>query len=107
MVKYKPLKYIEYVYPWWGEFIGWLLGLSSMLCIPSYALYKYYTTTGTFREVSYFLTFTTKTLKTNVNKNVSCNVMSKYTGCLVERFHSLFPELLAIENEYTLQKCSK
>lgn len=50
MVQYKPLTYIGYVYPWWGEFIGWLLGLSSMLCIPSYALYKYYTATGTFRE---------------------------------------------------------
>ncbi|XP_055929355.1 sodium- and chloride-dependent GABA transporter 1-like [Argiope bruennichi] len=50
MVQYKPLDYIGYVYPWWGQTIGWLLGLSSMLCIPSYAAYKYFTTEGTFRE---------------------------------------------------------
>lgn len=52
MVQYKPLDYIGYVYPWWGQTIGWLLGLSSMLCIPSYALYKYLTATGTFSEVN-------------------------------------------------------
>ncbi|KFM67775.1 Sodium- and chloride-dependent GABA transporter 2, partial [Stegodyphus mimosarum] len=50
MVQYQPLSYIGYKYPAWGEFIGWLLGLSSMLCIPSYALYKYFTTAGTFKE---------------------------------------------------------
>lgn len=50
MVQYKTLDYIGYKYPWWGEFIGWLLGLSSMLCIPSYAIYKYVVTPGTFRE---------------------------------------------------------
>ncbi|KAG8201389.1 hypothetical protein JTE90_016864 [Oedothorax gibbosus] len=50
MVQYQPLRYIEYVYPWWGETIGWLLGLSSMGCIPGYACYKYFTATGSFKE---------------------------------------------------------
>ncbi|GIY44923.1 sodium- and chloride-dependent GABA transporter 1 [Caerostris extrusa] len=50
MVQYKPLDYIGYIYPWWGQTIGWVLGLSSMMCIPVYAAYKYFTTTGTFRE---------------------------------------------------------
>lgn len=50
MVQYKTLDYIGYKYPWWGEFIGWLLGLSSMLCIPGYAIYKFSVTPGTFRE---------------------------------------------------------
>ncbi|GIZ00034.1 hypothetical protein CEXT_53131 [Caerostris extrusa] len=45
MVQYKPLDdYIGYIYPWWGQTIGWLLGLSSMMCIPVYAAYKYFTT---------------------------------------------------------------
>uniref|UniRef100_A0A8D0FJT4 Transporter n=1 Tax=Strix occidentalis caurina TaxID=311401 RepID=A0A8D0FJT4_STROC len=35
VVNYKPLTYNKtYVYPWWGDAIGWVLALSSMLCIP-------------------------------------------------------------------------
>ena len=29
-IKYGP----TYVYPWWAEAIGWLLALSSMICLP-------------------------------------------------------------------------
>uniref|UniRef100_A0A8C6UX40 Transporter n=1 Tax=Neogobius melanostomus TaxID=47308 RepID=A0A8C6UX40_9GOBI len=53
LIKYTPLKYNnEYVYPWWGYVIGWLLALSSMICIPLWMVYKLSTTQGTFREVS-------------------------------------------------------
>ncbi|XP_051911293.1 sodium- and chloride-dependent GABA transporter 2-like [Hippocampus zosterae] len=51
LIKYTPLKYNnEYVYPWWGYAIGWLLALSSMVCIPLWMAYKISTTQGTFRE---------------------------------------------------------
>uniref|UniRef100_A0A8C5IUF7 Transporter n=1 Tax=Junco hyemalis TaxID=40217 RepID=A0A8C5IUF7_JUNHY len=41
VVNYKPLTYNKtYVYPWWGEAIGWVLALSSMLCIPCTVIYK-------------------------------------------------------------------
>ncbi|XP_061124985.1 sodium- and chloride-dependent GABA transporter 2 isoform X2 [Syngnathus typhle] len=51
LIKYTPLKYNnEYVYPWWGYVIGWLLALSSMVCIPLWMAYKITTTQGTFRE---------------------------------------------------------
>ncbi|XP_029901469.1 sodium- and chloride-dependent GABA transporter 2-like [Myripristis murdjan] len=51
LIKYTPLKYNnEYVYPWWGYFIGWLLALSSMVCIPLWMIYKISTTQGTLRE---------------------------------------------------------
>uniref|UniRef100_A0AAQ4Q1C9 Transporter n=1 Tax=Gasterosteus aculeatus aculeatus TaxID=481459 RepID=A0AAQ4Q1C9_GASAC len=51
LIKYTPLKYNnEYVYPWWGYAIGWLLALSSMVCIPLWMVYKISTTKGTFRE---------------------------------------------------------
>jgi hypothetical protein len=43
---------MNYKYPWWGELIGWFLALSSMLCIPGYAIYKYLNTTGDFSEVN-------------------------------------------------------
>lgn len=47
---YKPLTYLDYQYPWWGELIGWFLALSSMLCIPVYAIYIYCKTPGTFQQ---------------------------------------------------------
>ncbi|GAB6030956.1 Sodium- and chloride-dependent GABA transporter 1 [Chamberlinius hualienensis] len=50
LIQYNRLKYLDYEYPWWGEFIGWVLGLSSMLCIPGYMIYKWCVTTGTFKQ---------------------------------------------------------
>lgn len=51
-MNYKPLTYNNvYVYPWWGEVLGWCLALSSMLCIPVSVLYKLFRAKGTFREV--------------------------------------------------------
>ncbi|KAI4876118.1 hypothetical protein NFI96_005290 [Prochilodus magdalenae] len=51
LIKYTPLKYNnEYVYPWWGYALGWLLALSSMVCIPLWIIYKMGTAKGTLRE---------------------------------------------------------
>ncbi|MGH0169249.1 UNVERIFIED_CONTAM: hypothetical protein FKN15_069684 [Acipenser sinensis] len=51
LVNYKPLTYnTTYVYPWWGEAAGWVLALSSMLCIPTTVVYKLFRAKGTFRE---------------------------------------------------------
>ncbi|XP_057686158.1 sodium- and chloride-dependent creatine transporter 1-like isoform X2 [Corythoichthys intestinalis] len=41
VVNYKPLTYNNvYTYPLWGELFGWVLALSSMLCIPLTVVYK-------------------------------------------------------------------
>ncbi|KAM7397038.1 hypothetical protein PAMP_020036 [Pampus punctatissimus] len=57
LIKYSPLKYNnEYVYPWWGYGIGWILALSSMLCIPVWVALKLYYTPGTLRERLVLLT---------------------------------------------------
>ncbi|KAL7864399.1 hypothetical protein AOLI_G00158190 [Acnodon oligacanthus] len=41
IVNYKRLVYNGvYMYPWWGEMLGWALALSSILCIPLTILYK-------------------------------------------------------------------
>jgi solute carrier family 6 GABA transporter-like protein 1 len=53
LIKYEPFKYKSYVYPWWGELIGWLMALSSMGVIPIYAVYKIIITPGTLREVCF------------------------------------------------------
>ncbi|XP_006824369.1 sodium- and chloride-dependent GABA transporter 1-like [Saccoglossus kowalevskii] len=50
-IKYERVTYgDDYTYPIWGEFIGWLLALSSMVWIPGYAIYKIAITPGTLRE---------------------------------------------------------
>uniref|UniRef100_A0A8C9VN08 Solute carrier family 6 member 13 n=1 Tax=Scleropages formosus TaxID=113540 RepID=A0A8C9VN08_SCLFO len=57
LIKYTPLKYNNvYVYPWWGYALGWLLALSSMVCIPLWIVFKLCTTKGTLRERFYQLT---------------------------------------------------
>ncbi|KAI5100261.1 sodium- and chloride-dependent GABA transporter 2 [Silurus meridionalis] len=57
LIKYTPLKYNnEYVYPWWGYTLGWLLALSSMVCIPLWIVYKMGTAKGTLRERFHELT---------------------------------------------------
>ncbi|OWJ99318.1 SLC6A8 [Cervus elaphus hippelaphus] len=39
MVYHEPLVYNNtYVYPWWGEAVGWAFALSSMLCVPLHLL---------------------------------------------------------------------
>nr|XP_031542094.1 sodium- and chloride-dependent GABA transporter 3 isoform X2 [Vicugna pacos] len=51
LVKYKPLKYNNvYTYPAWGYGIGWLMALSSMLCIPLWVFIKVWKTEGTLPE---------------------------------------------------------
>ncbi|XP_043943546.1 sodium- and chloride-dependent GABA transporter 2-like [Protopterus annectens] len=40
LIKYSPLKYNNtYVYPTWGYVIGWLMAVSSMICVPLFVIY--------------------------------------------------------------------
>ncbi|XP_018428778.1 PREDICTED: sodium- and chloride-dependent creatine transporter 1 isoform X2 [Nanorana parkeri] len=51
LVNYKPLTYNKtYIYPWWGEAIGWCFAMSSMLCVPVTFLYKITRAKGTLKE---------------------------------------------------------
>ncbi|XP_074213413.1 sodium- and chloride-dependent GABA transporter 2 isoform X2 [Camelus bactrianus] len=51
LIKYSPLTYNKkYMYPWWGDALGWLLAFSSMVCIPAWSVYKLSTLKGSFRE---------------------------------------------------------
>jgi hypothetical protein len=38
---WKPVKYQNYEYPWWGHVIGWCMAFSSILMIPGYLIYMW------------------------------------------------------------------
>ncbi|XP_017752454.1 PREDICTED: sodium- and chloride-dependent GABA transporter 1-like [Eufriesea mexicana] len=50
IIKFVPVKYLTYDYPWWSHAFGWLCALSSMLCIPGYMIYIWFKTSGTISE---------------------------------------------------------
>ncbi|XP_076330637.1 sodium- and chloride-dependent GABA transporter 1-like [Tachypleus tridentatus] len=51
VMRYKPLVYAEtYVYPWWGEVLGWGIALASMLWIPLYAFHFMLVTPGSLKD---------------------------------------------------------
>lgn len=53
VIQYKPISYNDYVYPTWAISIGFLMALSSVICIPIYAIYKVCRSEGdTLLEVS-------------------------------------------------------
>jgi solute carrier family 6 GABA transporter-like protein 1 len=50
-IKYTPITYgRDYSYPMWGEMMGFMISLSSMIWVPGYFVYYLLTTPGTFME---------------------------------------------------------
>ncbi|KAM6343567.1 sodium- and chloride-dependent glycine transporter 1 isoform 1-T3 [Alca torda] len=53
VIQYRPISYNDYIYPTWAISIGFLMALSSVICIPIYAIYKVCRSEGdTLLEVS-------------------------------------------------------
>ena len=50
-VKYTPITMGTYEYPHWGEALGFMISLSSMIWVPGYFVYYLLSTPGTWREV--------------------------------------------------------
>ncbi|KAH6928172.1 hypothetical protein HPB50_012364 [Hyalomma asiaticum] len=47
----EPVTYSDhYVYPWWGEMVGWGMALASIIWIPTYAIYYLWNSSGTLLE---------------------------------------------------------
>uniref|UniRef100_A0A8C4YM98 Transporter n=1 Tax=Gopherus evgoodei TaxID=1825980 RepID=A0A8C4YM98_9SAUR len=58
LIKYTPLKYNNwYMYPLWGYTLGWLMALSSMICIPLYIIFILLKTRGSLKKVKEELVF--------------------------------------------------
>ena len=41
----------DYVYPLWARAVGWILGLSSVLCVPIFAIKAVCSKKGTLKQV--------------------------------------------------------
>ncbi|CAL8129654.1 unnamed protein product [Orchesella dallaii] len=47
---YEELNTAEYQYPKWSIIVGWMLTLSSIICVPIYIIYMFIRTPGSFLE---------------------------------------------------------
>ncbi|KAE8597623.1 hypothetical protein XENTR_v10016537 [Xenopus tropicalis] len=57
IVTYRSPKYGNYTFPEWANVIGWLVAISSMAMVPLYAIYKFSSLHGSFREkIAYAIT---------------------------------------------------
>ncbi|XP_071984703.1 sodium- and chloride-dependent glycine transporter 1 isoform X2 [Engystomops pustulosus] len=46
VIQYQPISYNDYVYPGWAISLGFLMALSSVVCIPLYAAFKIWSSEG-------------------------------------------------------------
>lgn len=114
LIKYTPLTYNKkYVYPWWGDTLGWLLALSSMVCIPLWIVYKLSTIKGSLREVRLMLwdQGCAAVVKSSLARFfffcMCCGLISKEPGINQLNEFIATVKLLVLLSSAWLQGCSK
>lgn len=51
IITYEDLRTEDYIYPKWSIHIGWMMTMSSLMCIPLYMVYMFIKTPGSWQEV--------------------------------------------------------
>ncbi|XP_021954032.1 sodium-dependent serotonin transporter isoform X2 [Folsomia candida] len=50
IITYEDLRTEDYIYPKWSIHIGWMMTMSSLMCIPLYMVYMFIKTPGSWQE---------------------------------------------------------
>ncbi|XP_073995494.1 sodium-dependent dopamine transporter isoform X3 [Rhodnius prolixus] len=73
LMGYEPLTYENYVYPTWANALGWAIAASSVLMIPTVAVYQLLTTPGNFGQRLKILTTPWRDHQTVLARSMSMN----------------------------------
>ena len=111
LVTYQPLKYRDYVYPAWGQAIGWLITLSSLSLIPTVMIHKLINTTGSVQEVNichYIHVRAASVLYWNFDVTKGQGTREKFVPCnrvcYIKVLFQIFCHFLGIENLFLYQR---
>ncbi len=51
LIQWSEIKYLDYRYPWPAHLFGWFSAMTTMVCIPVYAIWIWRKTPGDFQTV--------------------------------------------------------
>ncbi|KAH9503902.1 hypothetical protein Btru_064110 [Bulinus truncatus] len=68
LVNHKPLEHEGYIYPLYANVLGWTIALSSILCIPGFAIYSILKAKGPIRDRIFRLLQTTNNREAKIRK---------------------------------------
>lgn len=80
LLGYEDMLGSEYKYPEWSGTVGWILTLSSVICIPGYMVVKFLISPGGFKHVSLLYTLFFHHLRANEKFGFCPSVFVKFSN---------------------------